>query len=1003
MVPASRVVLAALIVALATLPLPSLAATPSSGSVAPGSAAVNWGGGPFTSHTSDPVAASCENSDCDIFTLTVSGTDPVAHEVTVRINWTSPTNDLDLHVVDSSGSEVRVGGESVSNSEQVTFPATPGVYTLQALVYRAVEESYTGTAFVTATGATPEPSNEFRTATYQRFDFGFKPEVKLPQQERSLVFIDQDTEPEVEVDRFGTIYVGAIRGVPGGVDAWRSDDKGASFVYLGEPDGTQNPNPVISPEGGAGGGDVDLALGDPFTVVPPSGGAPGIQSSGRVYMTSLWLGSSTLSVSVDRGENWAPVPFTTAQHDRQWQVARGEKTLYMSLRKLAQAQTGKHDVFVVQSDDGLTFTKGSYVMDPETGVPDNLAGNSVLLHNGTLLGTFVSADRRDLYIWKNPKTGTPPPAELPVGPTDVPVFVPDAFDVGMIFHAVGAMTIANKFPIMAVDQGDNIHVTFSDRHNVYLISCPAGANPTVASNWTKPLPMNAPRVAGLEFTTTSVLPWIRGGAAGTVAAMWYGSPVDGDPDTPAFEEQGVPWRIVYAQVENALADQPSVSIDVASKQGEDGIIHKGQICLRGLGCPDGTRELAEYSSFAMDPEGFPNIIYTGTVINGVDPPGTSAICFFTKSTLRPAGGGVTLTHLDCDDPSVSRFGGWHEVQDDCATNGHYCRNVGAGKGKGDAWMQFRYSGTDLDLRIARGPRGGNAEVFIDGASKGIVDFYRVPSDPLHPDNSGKKDLTFGEFVRFSTLSGSHTFRLEVRNNAVATSGPPRDMVYVDEFVITGGATDGSHGDPTELPRVTIGSAQPYLPVFIANFEFSDLEPLFEVVAEKEGVGEAAELLVRLKDLRGVTVAQSNPATPTGVLRWKPAPGAYRLEVVNQSAASASYQLTSIVTTRTSGGGLALAGAHPSSESALPAATTVGAGHAGSFALALARGGPVEMRVFNVAGQLVATVKEERPAGTQTLRWSGATTTGRRASAGVYLFRFRMPDGVTATRRSVMLH
>jgi hypothetical protein len=230
------------------------------------------------------------------------------------------------------------------------------------------------------------------------------------------------------------------------------------------------------------------------------------------------------------------------------------------------------------------------------------------------------------------------------------------------------------------------------------------------------------------------------------------------------------------------------------------------------------------------------------------------------------------------------------------------------------------------------------------------------------------------------------------------------MVYVDEFVITGGATDGSRGDPTELPRVTIGSAQPYLPVFIANFQFSDLEPLFEVVAEKEGVGEAAELLVRLKDLRGVTVAQSNPAAPTGVLRWKPTSGAYRLEVVNQSAAPASYQLTSIVTTRTSsGGGLALAGGRPASEGALPAATTVGAGHAGSFALALARGGPVEMRVFNVAGQLVATVKEERPAGTQTLRWSGTTASGARVSAGVYLFRFRLPDGVTATRRSVMLH
>jgi hypothetical protein len=1004
MAPASRLFISIIAAAvLALVGVSAFAATPSSGTVSFGSPPATWSGGPYTSTTSDPVTATCENSDCDLFTLTVSGTDAVAHEVTVRIEWTSPTNDLDLHVYNSVGSEVKSSGEAVSNFEQVTFPAAPGVYTVQALVYRAVNESYTGTASVAATGATPEPPNEFRTGTYQRFNFGFRPEVKLPEQERSLIFLDQDTEPEVEIDRFGTIYVGAIRGIPGGVDFWRSDDKGATFRYMGEPDGTQNPNPVQSTEGGLGGGDVDLALGDPFTIVPPTAGNPAIQSSGRVYITSLWLGSATLAVSVDRGENWAPVPFTTAQLDRQWNVARGERTLYMSLRKLANAEQGKHDVFVVQSDDGLTFTKGSYVMDPETGVPDNLSGNSVLTADGTLLGVFVSADQKDLYIYKNPKTGTPPPAELPVGPTDVPVFVPDAFEVGKIFHGAGDLTVANKFPIMAVDQGGNVHLTFSDRHNIYLISCPSGLNPTVAANWTKPLPLNAPRVAGFEFTTTCVLPWIRGGAAGTVAAMWYGTPMMGDPDTPAFETANAPWRVIYAQVENALSATPTVLIDVASKQGNDGIIHQGQICLRGLGCPDDTRELAEYSSFAMDPEGFPNIIYSATLINGVDPPSTSAICFFTKATLHPAGGGggVPVTKLDCHDPSVSTFGGWHEVNDARATDGHYCRNVGVGKKGAGAWLQFGYNGTAVDMRIARGPRGGNAEVFIDGASKGMVEFYRPASDPLHPDNSGKQDLTFGEFVHFESGSGHHTFKLVVKNTASA-SNPPRDMVYIDEFLITGGS-DGSQGNPTDLPQVTIGSGQPYLPVLLQNLSFDDLEVFFEVVGEKEFVGEAGELLFRLKDLRGVTVAQSAPG-PTAVLRWTPTgTGPYRLEMTNQSGTPASYRITTITTTRTSGGSLAAAFPGGSSTPASSIVRTeVGHGRSGEFALALARGGPVEVRVFNVAGQMVAMVIEERTAGRQAWRWDGRTTVGRHAASGVYFFHFRLPDGVTADRRSVVL-
>ena len=810
------------------------AATPSSGTVSPTGPPVTWSAGPFTGSAGDPVSASCENSDCDLFTLTVTGTDAVAHEVTVRVEWTAPVNDFDLSVIDATtGSLVKSSGEAVSTFEQVTFPAQPGTYTVQTLVYRAVNESITGRASVAATGATPEPPNVFRTATYQRFDFDFTPEVKLPEQERSLVFIDQDVEPEIEVDRFGTIYIGAIRGIGGGTDFWRSDDAGATFQYLGEPDGSQNPNPVPpSPEAGAGGGDVDVALGDPFYVVPPSPAGPGIQSTGRVYVTSLWLGSATLSVSIDRGDNWVFNPFTTAQLDRQWNVARGEKTLYMSLRKLVEAETRQHDVFVVQSDDGLTFTKGSFVQDPATGVPDDVGGNSALTSDGTLLGTFVSLDGKDLYLWKNPKSGTPPPANLPVGPTDVPVLVPDAFEVGHIFHGAGNLTTNNTFPIMTVDQGDNIHIAFADRHNIYLISCPAGANPTMARNWTDPVALNAPGIPGFEFTTTTIFPWIRGGASGKVAVLWYGTPIAGDPDTPAFETQQAPWRIIYAQVENALSEHPDVYLDIASQQGGDGVIHKGQICVRGLGCPDGTRELAEYSSVAVDPAGFPNIAYTGTIINGTDPPSTGAITFFTKATKRPLSTSPVVTHIECGDSRVTEYGGWHEVKDSRATRGVYCRNVGANKDK-RAYLELRYSGTKLDLEIARGPRGGNAEVFIDGQSKGNVDFFRAPSDPLHPDNSGRKDLTLGEFVSFATTNGTHTFRLEVRNNGVSPVGSPRDMVYVDGFDITGGAPQGQ-GNPIDIASIVQGIVLPSTSGGIAQpITVTNATMVAEVIFEKE--------------------------------------------------------------------------------------------------------------------------------------------------------------------------
>ena len=108
------------------------AATPSSGTMSPGSAGVTWAGGPVTRSTSNPVAADCSNTTC----------------------------------------------ASVGNAEQVSFTGAPGVYRISVLFYRAVYETYTAAATITT--SPPEPPNDFRTATYQRYDFGFKPEVTMP-------------------------------------------------------------------------------------------------------------------------------------------------------------------------------------------------------------------------------------------------------------------------------------------------------------------------------------------------------------------------------------------------------------------------------------------------------------------------------------------------------------------------------------------------------------------------------------------------------------------------------------------------------------------------------------------------------------------------------------------------------------------------------------------------------------------------------------------------------
>lgn len=989
-----------LVMLVLSLSLPSTlhAATPSSGAMSPTSQSLTWSGGPFTDSTLDPTAADCSNSTCDDFIITVTGTDPGTHSIRANVTWTNPTNDLDVHVYNNlTGSELDVDGQAVGNTESVVWIAGPGEYRVTVLVYRAVAESYTATATL-ETAAEPEPPNALRPANYQLFDFGFTPEVELPEQRRSQI-TNQDVEPEIEVDRFGTIYIGAIRGVPGGVDLWRSDDGGAAFQYLGEPDGTQNPSPAPN-EAGAGGGDVDLSLGDPFYIVPPVPGVtPGIMSTGRLYCSSLWLGSATMSVSVDRGENFVAVPFTTAQLDRQWHVARGEKTLYMSLRKLAQLQAGQHSVYVTQSDDGgVTFPKGTFVQDPlVSGVPEDLAGNIVLTSDGALIGSFVSRDGRDLYVYRAPRGNAPGPSDLPPGPLDVPLFTPDTFDAGKIFHGTRGVTANNKFPIMAVDRADNLHLVFGDRHLVYLMSCPAGADPTRAESWTLPVALNAPAVAGFEFTRTAVMPWIAAGAAGKVSVIWYGTDVEGDADTPLFEQMGVPWRLVYAQVEDALAPTPTVYLDVASTQG-GGVIHTGQICQRGLGCPSGTRELAEYSSLTLDRNGFANIAYAGTLVNGAPPGGpVGAITFFTKTTQRPLTQEPVRTFLACDDPSISRHGGWHTIDDARAHGGHYCRNVGAGHGNGSAYLEFSFEGEGIDLQIARGPRGGNAEIFLDGTSRGTVDFWRAPSSPQHPDNSGRDDLTFGEFVSIAAAPGTHTFRLEVRNSSPDTK---RDMIYLDGIVVTSGGATGQ-GNPTETASASEGMSGLADPLGGVAGAVTKTLSAPVGTALLTGVLEMdpnASLDLLLVNPLGATVGTSLAAGQTEVIRYATAlPGLYKFLVVNRGTQSAPYRLDLIRTHQTSGS--AAASALPSSSQSLARRP----GESGTVFFTTGKTGRAGVRIFDVTGRLVRAMSVEVHAeGAQLVPWDARGDQGERVPSGVYYYKVTHPDGSESADRTIIL-
>lgn len=106
------------------------------------------------------------------------------------------------------------------------------------------------------------------------------------------------TEPSISIDRKGAIYVSAPSGLPGASNspAWKSTDNGRTFSRL-------NITSVASQSSPFGGGDTDVLV-DP---------------RGYIYVTDLWLGDDSISVSTDGGATWtgSPVSHRPAD-DRNW-------------------------------------------------------------------------------------------------------------------------------------------------------------------------------------------------------------------------------------------------------------------------------------------------------------------------------------------------------------------------------------------------------------------------------------------------------------------------------------------------------------------------------------------------------------------------------------------------------------------------------------------------------------------------------------------------------------
>ena len=441
-----------------------------------------------------------------------------------------------------------------------------------------------GAAFMTS--GTKALGIDSRRAVYATGSFSFaSPQQLLPNTPLPLGF--QDVEPEIKVDLFGNIYVTAIEGVPAGVDLWKSIDKGATFKYLGQPDGAQCPvGSMCSNDAGLGGGDDSIDV------------SPG----GYLYVSSLWLGSVTMSASYDGGtggiqpgQKWEVNPAAAAvpSDDRQWVAAYGPQTVYMSYRQiLAAGANASNVIFVAKSTDGgKTFPQQVATFPATSAVTARREGNLVVdPYTGNLYTSFRPQElnghtRAELWLLKSTDGGS-------------------TWAMTKAYQGPAGTDIGNVFPVLAVDRGGNLHLAFSQcsfdsttgnssNCKVYLMS-----STDQGQTWLPPVQVNN----GPE-TSYAILPWMTAGSPGVVDLTWYGSNI-------TTSTQSADWHLYFAQTTNATSATPTFTQVQAISQ----VVHKKDICLKGGACGStGNRSLAEYYQIALDPDGNAHIAFTDTV------------------------------------------------------------------------------------------------------------------------------------------------------------------------------------------------------------------------------------------------------------------------------------------------------------------------------------------------------------------------------------------------------
>lgn len=371
-------------------------------------------------------------------------------------------------------------------------------------------------------------------------------------------------EPSIRVAPNGAVYIGAIRGVPSGIDIWQFHTDSNTAKFVASPDTAPF---VISPivTIAIGGGDMDLQ--------------PTID--GKLTYSSLWAGSLTVGASTGLSLDGQTTTFASQPlgsvivgDDRQWMAADPSGSVYMSFHD------GVGNIDVVHSPGGpvagLVYLPAGAVFGPtDIEIGFNQHGNIVADKNGRLYQVYAYGSTTGATGMNAVGVATSTDGGLTWTKTNVYV------------DSDTSKNFATLFPAIAVND-PNVYVVFSDGNHVY-----AGISNNGGTSFGSRFQVDG------SMLNASLMPWVAAGSNGA-DVVWYGTKTSGGNSSSAV------WDVYMQQLSTTGLSGSNLAADTAVKQ--------GTICIAGLSCDlpggSGGRELGDFFQVAVDGNGLADIAYT---------------------------------------------------------------------------------------------------------------------------------------------------------------------------------------------------------------------------------------------------------------------------------------------------------------------------------------------------------------------------------------------------------